>query len=1301
MSPAPTVLALPGAPARSAFRLARLTESLAADGVLVRDLAATTVHLVALRRPLTGAERATLDALLDYDALPCAPALPAHRALITPRPGTQSPWSTKATDILRRCGLDAVERVELAEAWSWSGDVAHDAAVVAAVHDRMTQAAMPSTDAVGVLFDAAAARPLRRVPVLDQGAPALERANEALGLALAADEIAYLHDAFTRMARDPSDVELMMFAQANSEHCRHKIFNASWTIDGVEQAHSLFAMIRHTHAEHPNHTLSAYKDNAAVVAGYTAARLWPDPDTGVYGPHDEPTHLLMKVETHNHPTGISPHPGAATGSGGEIRDEGATGRAGKPRAGLTAFCVSDLHLPAAPRPWEAPLGHSPRMASALEIMRDGPIGGAAFNNEFGRPNLAGVFRTLTLAVPGADGSDEWRGYHKPIMIAGGYGHVRDGHVQKDPIPAGAALYVLGGPAMLIGLGGGAASSMATGASAADLDFASVQRANPEIERRCQEVIDRCGALGADNPIASIHDVGAGGLSNAFPELVHDAGRGGHFDLRAIPSAEPGLSPMEIWCNEAQERYVMAIPTHQIAAFEAICERERAPFARVGVATDDGLLRLGDTLLPEQPIDLPLDVLLGKPPRMRRACERVSPRREPIVGATIDPVEAAWRVLRLPTVASKAFLITIGDRSITGSVVRDQLVGPWQVPVADVAVTATDFTGFSGEAMAIGERTPVALLSGPASGRLAIAEALTNLMAADVGGLDRVVLSANWMCAASHPGEGAVLYDTVRAVGLELCPALGVCVPVGKDSMSMRAVWSDDAGDHQVTAPLSLFTTAFAPVRDVRKTLTPQLKRDQGETVLMRVDLSAGRARLGGSALAQVHGLLGAESADLDEPARLVGLWHALHTLRDAGRVLAWHDISDGGLFATVCEMAFAGHCGVSVSAGLADPENFVARLFAEEPGGVLQVRVEDIDAALQAFAAQGLGPACVQVLGRPTDDDQITFYDGGEARVSAPRAELWRAWSETSYQMQRLRDDPTCADEAFATLADAGDPGIAPAISFDPAVDVAAPFIGVGARPRVAILREQGVNGQIEMAAAFHAAGFEAVDVHMSDLDAGRLDLTGFRGLVACGGFSFGDVLGAGGGWAGNIRFHDALKSAFHDFFHRSDTFTLGVCNGCQMLSQLKGLIPGAGAWPRFVRNRSEQFEARVSQLAIAESPSVFFAGMAGSRLPVAVAHGEGRALFAPGDQARAAAQGLVSARYVTGRGDVATRYPANPNGSPDGITALTTPDGRATILMPHPERVFRTVTNSWAPASWPSDGPWLRFFRNARVWVG
>ena len=1304
MPAGPSILVLPGASARSAFRLRRLESELAGVAPALGTLDAVTVHLVALRRALTDAERARLEALLDYEAEPCRPALP-DGVLITPRPGTISPWSSKATDIVHRCEIDAVERVERGVLWAWSGSLpgAARGAVLSALHDRMTEAVLPDAAAAAALFAESEPRPLARVPVRAEGAAALDAANRRLGLALSDDEVAYLVASFDRLGQDPSDAELMMFAQANSEHCRHKIFNASWTLDGEDQPHSLFGMIRNTHRLHPGHTLSAYKDNAAVVAGYPTRRLWPSPESGVYTEHAEASHLLMKVETHNHPTGISPHPGAATGSGGEIRDEGATGRAGKPRAGLTAFCVSDLHLPDAPRPWEADVGRSPRMASALDIMLEGPIGGAAFNNEFGRPNLCGVFRSFTLEVEGPEGGPELRGYHKPIMIAGGYGHVRDGHVEKDPIPVGAGLYVLGGPAMLIGLGGGAASSMATGASSADLDFASVQRANPEIERRCQEVIDRCGALGADNPIASIHDVGAGGLSNAFPELVHDAGRGGHFDLRAIPSAEPGLSPMEIWCNEAQERYVLAIPADQQPVFEALCLRERAPFARVGHATDDGLLRLDDALLGDDPIRLPLDVLLGKPPRMHREGARLRPARAPLTPADLDLGEAALRVLQLPTVASKEFLITIGDRSITGTVVRDQMVGPWQVPVADVAVTATDFTGVTGEAMAMGERTPVALLSGPASARLAITEALTNLMAADVGDLSRVVLSANWMCAASHPGEGAVLYDTVRAVGMELCPALGICVPVGKDSMSMRAVWQEQGADRQVTAPLSLFISAFAPVRDVRPTLTPQLQLDQGETVLVHVDLGSGKGRLGGSALAQVYGQLGAEAPDLDDPALLRGLWGALHDLRDAGQVLAWHDISDGGLWATLCEMAFAGHCGLTLRLpdGGDDPGALVRRLFAEEPGGVLQVREADLDAVRACLDAHGLGEAQVSVVGVPAAHDAIVVHDAAGERLNESRTALWRAWGEVSASMQALRDDPVCAQEAYDALLDADDPGIVPVLTFDPAEDVAAPAVARGARPRVAILREQGVNGQVEMAAAFHAAGFEAVDVHMSDLLEGRRSLTEMQGLVACGGFSYGDVLGAGGGWAKGIRFHPALADAFAAFFGRPDTFSLGVCNGCQMLSQLKELIPGAGAWPRFVRNRSEQFEARVSQLRIEESPSIFLSGMAGSRLPVAVAHGEGRALFAPGDLDAARAEGLVSARYVTGRGEVASAYPANPNGSPEGITALTSTDGRATILMPHPERVFRTITNSWTPRDWPEEGPWLRFFRNARAWVG
>ncbi len=1287
------MLVLVGGPARTPARLGKLLDRMRSDGHAVQGLSAHFVHLVDTAAPLSDDAQDALAALLTYGADPAPPALPWVDALVTPRPGTISPWSTKATEILRLCGLDAVRRVERGVVWTIEGaDAAARRALLPGIHDRMTEAVLDGVDAAATLFQDEEPRPLLTVPVLASGRPALVEADRRLGLALADDEIDYLIDAFRRLGRDPSDVELMMFAQANSEHCRHKIFNARWTIDELDQERSLFAMIRNTFQRHPGRTLSAYKDNAAVVEGTVVDRFLPRHDDRVYAATTEPAHMLMKVETHNHPTGISPHPGAGTGSGGEIRDEGATGRGGKPKAGLTGFSVSDLRLPGAPRPWEAAVGSSPRMATALEIMLDAPIGGAAFNNEFGRPALAGYFRSFCLPVEGAEGT-EWRGYHKPIMLAGGYGNVRPGHVEKDPIPVDAALVVLGGPAMLIGLGGGAASSMATGDSDEDLDFASVQRANPEMERRCQEVIDRCIALGPDSPIASIHDVGAGGLSNAFPELVHDAGRGGVFELRDIPSAEPGLSPLEIWCNEAQERYVLAIPREQLPRFSAICTRERAPWAEVGRASDDGRLFVGDRLLPATPIDMPLDILLGKPPRMHRRVSRVHVDRTPLDTANIDISDALYRVLRLPTVASKEFLITIGDRSITGTVARDQMVGPWQVPVADVAVTATDYAGHSGEAMAIGERTPVALLSGPASGRLAVAEALTNLLAADVGDLSRVVLSANWMAPGGHPGEDAVLYDTVEAIGMELCPALGICIPVGKDSMSMRARWTDADGDHQVTAPLSLIVSAFAPVRDVRKTLTPWLRTDRGPTVLLQVDLSAGAGRLGGSALAQVYGQLGASPADLDDPARLVGLWAVMHALRDAGKVLAWHDVSDGGLAVTLCEMAFAGHCGLDVGLPEGEP---LCLLFAEEPGGVLQVAEDDVVDVLAVFDAHGLG-GCCRVVGRPRDDDRVVIAAAGGVLVDEDRVDLQRAWTETSFHMQALRDDAACAQEAFDALLDRDDPGLTAHLSFDPAI---APPVSAD-RPRVAILREQGVNGQIEMAAAFDRAGFDAVDVHMSDILGGDDDLCSYRGLVACGGFSYGDVLGAGGGWAKGILFHPDVRAIFERFFSRPDTFSLGVCNGCQMMATLAPLIPGADHWPRFVRNRSEQFEARQSLVEILDSPSILLAGMAGSRIPVAVAHGEGRALFAEGDLAAVRAAGLVAARFVDGRGRVASTYPANPNGSPEGVTALCSRDGRATIMMPHPERVFRTLSNSWHPDDWGEDGPWMRMFRNARRWVG
>ncbi|HJN78254.1 MAG TPA: phosphoribosylformylglycinamidine synthase [Myxococcota bacterium] len=1256
------MLALIGGPARSDFRLAKLLAATTEAGVTA--LAAHYVHLVdgVVEDP------ELLRSLLRYGA-EAAPALePRIDALVTPRPGTISPWSSKATDIAHNAGLPGIRRIERGVAWTVDGC---EVAIIAhLIHDRMVEAVLPDLGAAEALFGRSEPRGLRHVPVLAEGREALSKANTAWGLALADDEIDYLVDAFEDLGRDPSDAELMMFAQANSEHCRHKIFNASWTIDGVAMGPSLFSMIRNTHARAPGFTESAYEDNAAVVSGYEVQRFFADGDRS-YRSHRERASMLMKVETHNHPTGISPDPGAGTGNGGEIRDEGATGRGGKPKAGLCGFTVSDLKIPGSPKPWEADVGTSPRMASALDIMLEGPIGGAAFNNEFGRPNLTGYFRTFCMRVQGAEGP-EWRGFHKPIMIAGGYGNVRPGHVFKDPIPVGAAIVVLGGPALLIGLGGGAASSMATGDQSEDLDFASVQRANPEIERRCQEALDRCWALGHANPIASVHDVGAGGLSNALPELVHDASRGASFELRRVPCDEPGLSPMEIWCNEAQERYVLAIAAVDVPRFAAICERERAPWAVVGHATAEQRLVLSDELLGEGPIDMPLEVLLGKPPKMHRDVESVQIERTAFDTAGVDIREALYRVLALPTVASKEFLVTIGDRSITGTVVRDQMVGPWQVPVADCAVTTTDYTGFTGEAMAMGERPPVALLSGPSSARLAVAEALTNLMGVGLEQDDRVVLSANWMCPAGHPGEDANLYATVEALGLELCPALGICIPVGKDSMSMRAAWDGE----QVTAPLSLVVTAFATVADVRTVLTPRL---QPEGALLHVDLSAGAGRLGASALAQVHGQLGAVPADLDSAGRLVALSTFMREVRHLG--LAWHDISDGGLVVTLCEMAFAGRCGVQVVVE-GDP---VRALFAEEPGGVLQVASEDVEVVLAAASQLDLP---IRVLGRATVGARLRI----DGLLDEAVVDLHRAWADTSYRMQALRDDPVCATEAFEALLDRDDPGISPHLTFDPSEDTTARYRGT--RPKVAILREQGVNGQIEMAAAFHAAGFEAVDVHMSDLARGLDDLGAYVGLAACGGFSYGDVLGAGGGWAKTILFEARVRAAFEAFFHRPGTFSLGVCNGCQMLSQLKELIPGAGGWPRFVKNRSEQFEARVSTVEILESPSVLLASMAGSRLPVAVAHGEGRALFdGPIDA-------LVAGRFVDNHGRVATTYPANPNGSPGGITALSSEDGRATILMPHPERVFRTITNSWTPADWPDDGPWLRLFRNARVFV-
>ncbi|WP_412852516.1 phosphoribosylformylglycinamidine synthase [Ectothiorhodospira shaposhnikovii] len=1296
------MLCLPGSPSLSTFRRQRLLEALRQAVPSITAVSARFEHFVQTEREPSARDRQVLEQLLTYGG-GTADAGRGRLILVVPRIGTISPWSSKATDIARNCGLDGVvRRIERGTAWWIDSDTPLNADALARIlpllHDRMTETVLHERDEAVALFSNAAPAPLRTIPLGDDPHGVLARVNGELGLALTQDEIDYLADAYEALGRDPSDVELMMFAQANSEHCRHKIFNADWVIDGKPQEKSLFAMIRNTHAHAPEGILSAYRDNASVIQGHKARRLTPDPVSGEY--RDQPLDLpiIMKVETHNHPTAISPFPGAATGSGGEIRDEGATGRGSKPKAGLTGFSVSNLRIPGFEQPWEQDFGKPERIESARQIMLDGPIGAAAFNNEFGRPALAGYFRTYEALVPGA-GEPELKGYHKPIMIAGGVGSIRAEHVEKLALPEGTPVVVLGGPAMLIGLGGGAASSMASGESALELDFASVQRGNPEIERRCQEVIDRCTALGADNPILSIHDVGAGGLSNAIPEILNDAGRGGSIELRTVPSDEPGLSPMEIWCNEAQERYVLAIDARRLEAFTALCERERAPFAVVGTATAEQRLLVGDALFANHPVDLPMEVLLGKPPKMLRDVHHRSFQKPEVDTSVMDLGEAVRRVLRLPAVASKSFLITIGDRTVTGLVTRDQMVGPWQVPVADVAVTASDYWSYTGEAMAMGERTPIALVHPAASGRLAIGEAITNMAAAAVDDLSLIRLSANWMAAAGHPGEDAALFDTVRAVGEELCPRLGIAIPVGKDSLSMRTVWQQDGEERVMTAPLSLIISAFAPVSDVRNTLTPALVTDQGDTDLILIDLGKGQRRLAGSALAQVFGQVGHHAPDLDDPDMLKRFFAAIQELNREGYLLAYHDRSDGGLLATLCEMAFAGRTGVTVHLDDLGEDDHAA-LFCEELGAVVQVHHDAVEDVLAVLHGAGLGHHS-HVIGTLNDDQAIVLRRGHDILFQAPRGELYQCWAETSYRMQALRDDPDCAREAFEALADDGDPGLSPVLGFDPSEDPALPFIQTGTRPRVAILREQGVNGQVEMAAAFHLSGFAAVDVHMTDLIEGRVDLADFRGLVACGGFSYGDVLGAGGGWARSILFNPRLREAFQTFFHRPDTFSLGVCNGCQMLSQLKDLIPGAGHWPRFERNRSEQFEARLSLVEVMPSPSVLLRGMEGSRLPIAVAHGEGRADFG-GDSAEGVMDsGLVSLRYVDNRGEPARRYPANPNGSPLGITGLTTEDGRVTIMMPHPERVFRTVQYSWHPRDWAEDGPWLRMFRNARVWVG
>lgn len=1289
---------LRGSPALSAFRINKLLTLCQENQLPVRGIYAEFIHFVKVDGQLSEDEQAKLSKLLHYGPSLTEHELVGEMRIVVPRPGTISPWSTKATDIAHNCGLTQVVRIERGIAYYIDSDTMAEEQwqlLYGFIYDRMMETIFTDYQQVNALFAEQTPTPLKTIDVLAHGKDALVAANIEMGLALADDEVDYLVDAFKRLQRNPTDVELYMFAQANSEHCRHKIFNADWIIDGKAQDKSLFKMIKNTFEQTPDYVLSAYKDNAAVMEGSVAGRFYPDTEKGHYRYHQEPVHILMKVETHNHPTAISPWPGAATGSGGEIRDEGATGRGAKPKAGLVGFSVSNLRIPGFEQPWEEDFGRPERIVSALDIMTEGPLGGAAFNNEFGRPALLGYFRTYEEQVNSHNGV-EIRGYHKPIMLAGGIGNIREDHVQKGEISVGAKLIVLGGPSMNIGLGGGAASSMTSGQSDADLDFASVQRDNPEMERRCQEVIDRCWQLGDDNPILFIHDVGAGGLSNAMPELVNDGGRGGRFELRNVLNDEPGMSPLEIWCNESQERYVLAVSPEKMPLFDALCQRERAPYAVIGEATQERELVLNDTHFDNKPIDMPLDILLGKAPKMLRDVTSHQTAGEYLDRKDIDLKEAVYRVLHLPAVAEKTFLITIGDRSVTGMVARDQMVGPWQIPVANCAVTTATLDSYYGEAMSIGERAPIALLDFAASARMAVGEALTNMAGCDVQSLNRIKLSANWMAAAGHPGEDAGLYDAVKAIGEELCPQLGITIPVGKDSMSMKTRWQDEQGKtKEVISPLSLVITAFSRVEDVRKTVTPELSTQEGNRLYL-IDLGNGHNALGATALAQVYRQLGQKAADLRDVEQLKQFFNVIQQLVSDGKLLAYHDRSDGGLFVTLAEMAFAGHCGLNVDISAYD-EDILAGLFNEELGAVFQIKREHQESVETLFTEHGLAD-CLHYLGQATPSDDIIIQSRETEVYHEKRSTLRVWWAETTWQMQRLRDNPECADEEHRAKQDSHDPGLNVHLTFDPAEDIAAPYIATGSRPRIAVLREQGVNSHVEMAAAFDRAGFDAIDVHMSDLHTAQRSLSDFDVLVACGGFSYGDVLGAGEGWAKSILFNHRLRDEFAQFFARQDTLSLGVCNGCQMMSTLAELIPGADLWPRFVRNRSERFEARFSLVKVTDSPSLLLQGMAGSQMPIAVSHGEGFAEFRDAAQlAQLEAQNLVGLRFVDHYGQPTEQYPLNPNGSVKGITAVTTTDGRSTIMMPHPERVFRTVSHSWHPENWGEDSPWMRLFRNAR----
>ncbi|HIB97786.1 MAG TPA: phosphoribosylformylglycinamidine synthase, partial [Candidatus Thioglobus sp.] len=1241
-------------------------------------LGAEYIHFTDLNADLDEDKSVQLTQLLSYEE-PLNIDDAISSIIIIPRLGTISPWSSKATDIMHLCDITQINRIERAVVYHFDEKIVNHSEVLSCVMDKMTESELADIDNAHAIFDHFEPRPFSSVDILSQGKSALEKTNIELGLALSDGEIDYLVESFIKLERNPTDIELMMFAQANSEHCRHKIFNADWTIDNTEQAKSLFSMIRNTYHKHPEGLLSVYSDNSAVMAGFDGERFYADKD-GKYVSSNEHRAILMKVETHNHPTAIAPHPGAATGSGGEIRDEGATGKGSKPKVGLCGFSVSNLKINNATQPWEVEHGKPSQIVSALDIMIEGPIGAAAFNNEFGRPNTLGYFRSYEQQTPDGD----VRGYHKPIMLAGGLGHIQEQHIKKGEIPVGSKIIVLGGPAMLIGLGGGAASSIKSGEQSEDLDFASVQRANPEMERRAQEVIDRCANLADDNPIISIHDIGAGGLSNGLPELVNDSGRGGRFELRNIPNDDKQMSPLEVWCNESQERYVLAIAPSSLDLFSDICTRERAPFAVLGESTKEQELVLSDELFSDTPINMPMSVLLGNPPKTSINAITQEINLNSLDTSAIKLDDAINRILQLPTVASKNFLITIGDRSVTGMVARDQFVGPWQVPVADCAISISDYVGFKGEIMSLGERTPLALCNANSAARMTIGEALTNMLSGYVEDIHDISLSANWMSASGHPGEDSKLFEAVKAVGMDLCPELGLTVPVGKDSMSMKSSWTDDGVDKSVTSPLSLIITAFSKTPDVRAQKTPLLETDSDSELLL-IDLGFGQNRMGGSCLAQVYNQIGNIAPNLDDSSLFKKFFTVINQLNKANLISAYHDRSDGGVITTILEMAFASHCGLDI-----ETNTSIEALFNEELGCVIQVSNSNKSKVIEALTEAGLAD-CTSTIATVNNSDTINITSNGKQIYSQSRAELHTLWSSTSYEIAKLRDNPDCAQQEFDNISQTTD-GIKTDLSFDIDHSIITPYIKTNVKPKIAILREQGVNGQVEMGAAFDKAQFDAVDVHMSDILSGRISLEEFKGLVACGGFSYGDVLGAGRGWASSILYNARAKDEFETFFNREDSFALGVCNGCQMMSNLRDIIPGSQNWPSFSRNVSEQFEARFSSVKIGKSHSIFLNDMQDSIMPIAIAHGEGKASFGGNSINNIALQ------YVDHQGDTTQAYPHNPNGSEQGVAGVTNDSGRVTIMMPHPERVFRAVQNSHHSKDWNERSPWMRMFENARA---